>query len=112
MQPREALFLGACLLELVVANMTFALISPFFPIYAPSVGLDLEQISLVFGAMSFAQLFASPLAGPLATRFGRRRMLGVGTALLSVAGSLFGVVPPLMDGGAAAARGEVVPWLA
>ena len=112
MQPREALFLGACLLELVVANMTFALISPFFPIYAPSVGLDLEQISLVFGAMSFAQLFASPLAGPLATRFGRRRMLGVGTALLSVAGSLFGVVPPLMDGGAAAATGEAVPWLA
>eukprot|EP01046_Picozoa_sp_COSAG06_P103479 COSAG06_NODE_49654_length_324_cov_0.582222_1_plen_63_part_10 len=63
MRLRQALFVAACLGELVTANMSFALISPFFPIYAPTVGLNLGDTSLIFGAMSFAQLLTSPLTG-------------------------------------------------
>jgi MFS family permease len=66
------LFLAACLLELVTANMTFAIISPFFPIYGPTIGLSISDVSIVFSAMPLATLVASPLAGPLATQIGRR----------------------------------------
>ena len=111
MRLRSALFVAACLGELVTANMSFALISPFFPIYAPTVGLQLADVTLIFGAMSFAQLVASPLAGPAITAAGRRTTLCVGTTLLSVSGTAFGVVPPLLDQGSAALSGVAAPWL-
>ena len=111
MRLRQALFVAACLGELVTANMSFALISPFFPIYAPTVGLNLGDTSLIFGAMSFAQLLTSPLTGPAITVFGRRRTLFVGAALLTVSGTAFGVVPPLLDQGTAALTGVAAPWL-
>lgn len=108
---RRGLFVAACLGELVTANMSFALISPFFPLYAPTVGLQLADISLIFGAMAFAQLVASPLAGPTITAAGRRTTLCIGTTLLSVSGTAFGVVPPLLDRGSAALTGVAAPWV-
>ncbi len=108
---RRGLFVAACLGELVTANMSFALISPFFPLYAPAVGLQLADVSLIFGAMAFAQLIASPLAGPVITAVGRRTTLCVGATLLSVSGTAFGVVPPVLDQGSAALTGVAAPWL-
>ena len=111
MQLREKLFVAACMGELVVANMSFAIISPFFPIYAPTVGLGLVDVSLIFASMSFAQLVTSPLAGPIMTSVGRRKSLIVGASLLTIGGTGFGVLPPLIDGGTAALTGVAAPWL-
>ena len=91
MDWRQRVFLGCCLLQITVGNMSFALISPFFPLEAPRMGLDRDAVALVFGCQPLAMLFASPLAGPLATSFGRRRVLSVGAALLAVGGTCFGL---------------------
>ena len=88
---RRRLFLAACVTGITFGNMSFALIAPFFPLEGPKLGLDQPQIALVFAIMSAAQLVASPLAGPLATFCGRRRILTVGASLLAVGGTCFGL---------------------
>eukprot|EP01051_Picozoa_sp_SAG22_P019560 SAG22_NODE_3653_length_1593_cov_1.744311_1_plen_253_part_00 len=84
------LFLCSCVLGITFGNFGFALIAPFFPIEAPLLGMSQSQIATVFASMSVAQLVASPLAGPLATRLGRRAVLTAGASLLAVGGTAFG----------------------
>lgn len=60
------------------------------------------QVASIFGAFAAAQLLMSPVAGGLASRYGRRRVLTAGVLLVSSSTVLFGVA-------AAALEGQCVP---
>ena len=78
--------------------MSFAVISPFFPLEAQRLGLSEDAVALVFGIMPFAMLLASPAAGPLATALGRQTVLCAGASLLTLGGTCFGVGSVLTPG--------------
>lgn len=98
MTCKQRTFLVCCLLAITCGQMSFAVISPFFPLEAPRLGLSTEMVALVFGVMPLAMLLASPVAGPLATAFGRRTVLSAGALLLTLGGTSFGVGSALTPG--------------
>ena len=63
MTTRQLLFLGATFIQTCTINSTFAIVAPFFPLYAVEVGIPGPAVALVFGAFAVAQLAIAPFAG-------------------------------------------------
>ena len=82
---RQLVFLLLTFMQTAVINSTFAIVAPFFPLYAQQVNIPPAGVAAVFGAFAIAQIVMSPVAGGLASRFGRKRVLTVG--VLGVGGS-------------------------
>jgi len=66
-------FIMAACVQIACMNATYAFFAPFFPLVAPGLHLTLDDVAWIFGIKAAAEFFASPLAGPIASRFGRRR---------------------------------------
>jgi hypothetical protein len=54
MECRQRVFLACCVLQITAGNMSFALISPFFPLEAPKLGLSTQDVAIVLGALTCA----------------------------------------------------------
>ena len=93
------MFLLLTLLQLLACNATYALFAPFFPIVAPDYGITPNGVAFLFSSFAATQFLTSIVAGPLATRFGRRVVLAVGVALISAGSVAFGLAPDVAPDG-------------
>ena len=67
------------------------------PAYAKGVGVGAFTIGLLIAVYDFAELFAKPLAGFIADRYGMKRMLLAGLVVFIVGSALFlGISPRLL----------------
>jgi MFS family permease len=96
---KEWTFLLLTLFQLLACNATYALFAPFFPIVAVDYGITQNGVAFLFSSFAATQFLTSIIAGPLATRFGRRVVLGVGVALISVGSVAFGLAPDMAPAG-------------
>lgn len=95
---RELGFLGSTFIQTCTINSTFAIVAPFFPLYALEIGVPAAMVALVFGAFAVAQLAMAPFAGGLASGFGRKRVLTVGVTCVSVSTISMGLAAGVFDG--------------
>lgn len=106
-------------------NVPSRIVYPFLPSIARGLGISLTAASGLITLRLIGQM-ASPLLGPLADRYGRRRVMevallsfvlaslllaGVGTfAAAAIAFALYGVAKALYDPAVYAYLGDVVPY--
>ena len=98
MPLRRLVFLLLTFAQTAVINSTFAIVAPFFPIFAVDAGIPKTGVALVFGAFAVAQLAMAPCAGGLASGFGRRKVLTVGVAGVALSTLCMGFAADLFDG--------------
>ena len=92
---RELAFVVTVCVSLTFQATNFAMMAAFFPLYAVDVGISITQTNVVFIAYSVAKMAMSPVAGALASRFGRRAVMVGGIALVGVSTIFIGVTPDL-----------------
>ena len=63
------------LLIVFTEHLGFSIIHPVLPFLGLRLGLNVFQIGLIASIFSFCQLFASPIAGKLSDRYGRKPIL-------------------------------------
>ena len=95
---RQLIFLGATFVQTCTINSTFAIVAPFFPLYAQEVGIEGTQVAAVFGAFAVAQLAMAPFAGGFASGFGRKRVLTVGVCCVSLSTIAMGMAAGIFAG--------------
>ena len=86
--PAIALVLG-----LFVEAVGYGMVAPTLPFMARQVGADEGRIGLLVGLYAAVGLFVAVPLGALANRFGRRVLILVGLALLTVASVAFVFAP-------------------
>ena len=96
---KEWTFLLLTLLQLLACNATYALFAPFFPVVAAEYDITQNGVAFLFSSFAATQFLTSTVAGPLATKFGRRIVLSVGVALISVGSAAFGLAPDVVAPG-------------
>ena len=89
---RELAFVAIVCFSLTFQATNFAMMAAFFPIYAAGAGVSITQTNVVFIAYSVAKMAMSPVAGELASRFGRRPVLVGGIGLVGVSTIFIGVL--------------------
>jgi MFS family permease len=102
---RQLAFVVTVCFSLTFQATNFAMMAAFFPLYAAEVGISITQTNAVFIAYSVAKMLMSPVAGALASRFGRRRVLIGGIALVGCSTVFIGLTPDLT-------QREVMPMVA
>jgi MFS family permease len=77
------------LLVLFVTGLLFwtsiAILLPTLPAYLDAIGIDQQQIGLIIGAFAIGLLATRPIVGKLADTRGRKLVLLIGTAVVSIA---------------------------
>jgi MFS family permease len=97
--PRQMMYLAFTFAEIVFINSNYAIVAAFFQVHATTVlAFSRADAATVFAAFSFSNLVFSPVSGPLASRFGRRRVLIFGVAMVSLSTTAFGLVPDIVPG--------------
>lgn len=94
------------LLIMFTETLGFSMVLPVLPFLGLSLGLNVFQVGFISSIFSFCQLFASPIAGKLSDRFGRKPILifsqtstFLGFLLLGMANAVWIlVVARLVDG--------------
>ena len=92
---REVAFVAVICFSLTFQATNFAMMAAFFPIYAADVGVSITQTNLVFISYSIAKMAMSPVAGALASRYGRRPVLIAGVLLVGCSTIFIGLTPDL-----------------
>jgi MFS family permease len=92
---RELAFVLTVCFSLTFQATNFAMMAAFFPLYAADVGISITQTNVVFIAYSVAKMLMSPVAGALASRFGRRPVMIGGIALVGCSTIFIGMTPDL-----------------
>lgn len=77
----------------IVVMLGFGLISPTLPLFARSFGVGRAEVGLLNTAFALARLGFDLVAGPLADRYGERRMATLGTVVVGVSSILAAVAP-------------------
>lgn len=95
---RQLAFLLLTFAQTAVVNSTFAIFAPFFPLFAAERNIRPSGVALVFAAFAVAQLLMAPLAGGLASRYGRKKVLKVGVCLVGSSTLCMGAVADILDG--------------
>ncbi len=86
------LTLTAMLLARITLNMSYRITYPFLPVIARGLGVDLATGGLLVTGRAAGGL-VSPIFGPLSDRYGRKRMMLIGLALLIVGAAICALVP-------------------
>ena len=128
--PKRAEFnlpltLAAMLLARITLNMSYRITYPFLPAIARGLGVDLSTAGLLITGRAAGGL-TSPVFGPLSDRYGRKRLMLIGLALLvggaaicaflplyaafMVAFVLFGISKAIYDPTIQAYIGDRVPY--
>ncbi len=79
-RPRWQITLGIVIIAQVLSAVGFSIIFPFLPLYVAELGtntsLSIEfWAGMVFSAQGFTMMFAAPVWGALADRYGRKLMV-------------------------------------
>ena len=99
MTPREVAYLVMTFVLTTLINSNYAIVAAFFQIHATTtLGLARDEVARIFAAFALSQLVVSPLSGPMASRFSRRRVLVCGVCGVSSATVLFGYASPRAPG--------------
>jgi DHA1 family multidrug resistance protein-like MFS transporter len=77
----------------LVTMLGFGLIVPVLPLYARSFGVGAAEVGLLNTTFALARLAFDLVAGPLADRFGERRMATLGSVVVGVSSALAAVAP-------------------
>lgn len=88
MRRSGALLVVVCA-ALFVDSLLYSVAVPVLPAYAHRLGASGTQVGLLFGAYAIGLLVASPLAGTLSDRIGRRVPLLVGSFGIAAATAIF-----------------------
>jgi MFS family permease len=64
---------------------SIAILLPTLPAYLDTIGIKQQQIGLIIGAFAIGLLATRPLMGKLADRHGRKLVLLIGTAIVTIA---------------------------
>ena len=97
MTPREVAYLVMTFVLTTLINSNYAIVAAFFQIHATTtLGLARDEVARIFAAFALSQLVVSPLSGPMASRFSRRRVLVCGVCGVSSATVLFGCASPVL----------------
>ncbi|MHB2024742.1 MAG: MFS transporter, partial [Mycobacteriales bacterium] len=86
--PREVRVLAAVGFAVAVG---FGVVAPALPVYASSFGVSRAAAAAVVSVFAVVRLLCAPLAGRLADRFGERRVLTTGIAVVAVSSALAGL---------------------
>ena len=86
--------LGVLALSGFVTSFGAHIVATNLPSYAEVVGVGAFTIGLLIAVYDFAELFAKPVAGFVADRYGMKRMLLLGLLVFVVGSALFLVIPP------------------
>lgn len=92
-QPSERRVLPALCVGTFLASVTFIAPAPFFPAMARDLGVGVPLLGQIVAAMLLLSALLGLLAGPMADRYGHRRLIVLG--LVSAAACLlaFGLAP-------------------
>ena len=72
---RDKAFVVVMCAALTFLTTNFAALATFFPVYGAQLGMSPYTISAVFTAYPIGKLATSPVAGWLASRYGRKPVL-------------------------------------
>src|SRR5947207_8330334 len=81
------------LLMIFVIMLGFGIVAPILPLYARSFGVSYEAASLLISAFAFARLITDPVAGPLVSRYGERRISIAGVLIVGVSAFFTALAP-------------------
>lgn len=81
-------FAALCAIALLGFSSNF-LLQPVLPILVLDRGGDATMVGVVIAAFSLPSVVLRPMMGRLADELGMRRILGIGAALMAVAGALY-----------------------
>lgn len=88
--------LGVLALSGFVTSFGAHIVATNLPSYAEVVGVGAFTIGLLIAVYDFAELFAKPVAGFVADRYGMKRMLLVGLTVFILGSTLFLLIPPTL----------------
>jgi ACDE family multidrug resistance protein len=86
--------LGASTSIMIMAN---TMLLPIFPQMRKTLGLSLQEISLMFVIVSFTAAFLNPLGGILADKWGRKKIVVPSIFIYGAAGGLAGAALLLLE---------------
>jgi predicted MFS family arabinose efflux permease len=84
--------LSAMLLARITLNISYRITYPFLPVIARGLGVDLATAGLLVTGRAAGGL-VSPIFGPLSDRYGRKRLMLIGVALLIVGAAVCATLP-------------------
>ena len=85
--------LPALCLGMFVAMLTFVAPAPFFPVMARDLGVGVPLLGQVVAAMLLVSAAIGLVAGPLADRYGHRRVILLGLVSAAICLFTFGLAP-------------------
>ncbi len=86
--------LGILALSGFVTSFGAHIVATNLPSYAEVVGAGALAIGLLIAVYDFAELFAKPVSGFVADRYGMKRMLLLGLLIFVIGSALFLLIPP------------------
>ena len=76
---------------LFLSNTIYGLASPFLPTILDDLGIEALMTGIIFGAYAIAAAIVSPIVGLIIDKCGHAKMLCLGTILMSISCTSFGL---------------------
>ena len=76
---------------ILFANTIYGLASPFLPTILNDLGIDEVWTGIIFATYAIAACVTSPVAGKVVDKCGHAKMLSIGSLLMAVACTSFGL---------------------
>ena len=98
-RPRVGFSISLVLLglSLLVVNLGFGMFTPILPQYADTLGIDASALGFAYSLYNVALLVCLVPAGAMADRFGRVRMIVIGTVLFSLSSLMLAFVMDIVQ---------------
>ncbi|HXJ64871.1 MAG TPA: MFS transporter, partial [Actinomycetota bacterium] len=76
-----------------VVMLGYGILSPVLPLYARSFGVGYDAVGLLVSAFALTRLVFDLVAGPLVTRFGERKVVTTGAAVVGLSSAAAALAP-------------------